>query len=208
MSTRACRVVVFIDGQNVHQDLRRAFVAALPAAGSRAGAFNPMSLSQLLAGRGPEFEEWTLTGVRAYVGSPIAEHQPVAAAAHDRQMAAWRAWGVVPRARPLSYLGWPEQKPRQKGVDVELAVDVVRMAVAGDYEIGILLSTDTDLLPAIEAVASVRGAHAVPRICVVRYAGLNKRLYHSDVLGRKMHAFEIKAADFDTVRDDTDYTKP
>jgi len=165
-----------------------------------------MLLAQRLVARGPDFEDWTLAEVRAYVGSPVAEHQPAAAAAHDRQMAAWRAWGVVPRARPLSYLGWPALKPHQKGVDTELAVDVVRMAVTREYEIGIIMSTDTDLLPAIETVSSLRGTDAVPRICTVRYGDLNKRLYHSDGHGRRMHAFHVTAEDFQAVRDDTDYT--
>ena len=208
MPNRACRVVVFIDGQNVHQDFRRAFVVDSHGVPSTVGAFNPMLLARRLVACGPDFEDWTLAEVRVYVGSSIAEHQSTAAAAHDRQMAAWRSWGVVPRARPLSYLGWPAMKPHQKGVDVELAVDVVRMAVAKDYEIGIIASTDTDLLPAIETVSALRGTNAVPRICTVRYGDLSKRLYHSDAHGRRMHAFHLTAEDFQAVRDDTDYTVP
>jgi hypothetical protein len=202
---RKCRVIVFVDGQNVHNDLRRAFLPDPETAHPRFGAFNPMALAQRLVARGPEFEDWTLSQVRAYVGAPVAAHQPKAAAAHDRQMEAWRAWGVTPVARPLSYLNWPNERPRQKGVDAALAVDVVRMGVGDEYQIGIILSTDTDVLPAIETVSGIRGTNATPRICGVRYGDLPKRLYHADALGRTMHAFHVTADDFAAVRDDTNY---
>lgn len=138
MRKRACRVVVFIDGQNVHNDFRRAFLDAKSS--SRLGAFYPRALGELIVSRGPDFEHWALQEVRTYVGSPVAEHESIAAAAHDRQTQAWQAQGVNPRKRPLLYpAGWPAQRARQKGVDVELAVDVVRMAMAHEYEIGVIL---------------------------------------------------------------------
>jgi hypothetical protein len=36
-----------------------------------------------------------------------------------------------------------------------MAVDFVTMAVDGDYDVGILMSTDTDLIPALEAVVEL-----------------------------------------------------
>lgn len=207
MQKRQCRVVVFIDAQNVHNDFRRAFVGEKASGG--AGWFHPMALGQLLASRSPDFEEWSLAAVRMYAGSPVATRDAYAAAAHDRQVEAWRAAGIVPRTRPLLYpSGYPTERPRQKGIDVELAVDVVRLAIAHEYEIGIVASTDNDLLPAIEAVAVVRGQEATPRICVVRYGDMPKRLNYTDPLGRTLHGFHLSAADFASVRDDTDYTRP
>ena len=38
-----------------------------------------------------------------------------------------------------------------------LAVDFVMLAVTGAYDVGILVSTDTDLRPALEAVVALRG---------------------------------------------------
>jgi hypothetical protein len=103
---------------------------------------------------------------------------------------------------------WPRQKARQKGVDVELAVDVVQMAIAGEYEIGIVASTDTDLVPAIEAVHRLRGHNAAPRICVVGYEGLPKRLRLPDTRGPNLYCFTLSEADFDAVADTTDYRVP
>ncbi len=56
-------------------------------------------------------------------------------------------------ARTLRYpFHWPTEKAEEKGVDVALAVDLVTNAVDGNYDIGILMSNDTDLLPAVEYV--------------------------------------------------------
>ncbi|MGH2973461.1 MAG: NYN domain-containing protein [Solirubrobacterales bacterium] len=207
MQKRRCRVVAFIDAQNVRGDFRRAFFPE--DAPPSAGWFHPMALGNLFASRGPDFEDWTLSGVRIYAGSPVATRDSYAAAAHDRQVEAWRSEGAEPRLRPLLYpSAWPAEKPRQKGVDVELAVDVVRMAIAGEYEIGVIASTDQDLLPAIETLVALRGAEATPRICVVRYGSLPKRLNYTDKQGRTLHAFHLTEADYEGVRDDTDYTAP
>ena len=207
MQKRKCEVVVFIDAQNVHNDFRRAFFPA--DAPSGAGWFHPKALADLLVSRGPDFEEWTLKEVRVYTGSPVAWRDAYGAAAHDRQGESWEAAGAIKRTRPLYYPDdWPTERARQKGVDVELAVDVIRMAIAGEYQIGIICSTDRDLLPAIEAVYALRGTEAIPRICVVRYDGLEKRLNHRDAQGRTLHAFALTLGDFDTLKDETDYTRP
>jgi uncharacterized LabA/DUF88 family protein len=68
-----------------------------------------------------------------------------------RQCAAWESKGAIVIARALRYpAGWPETKPQQKGVDVALAIDFVTMAIDGQYDVGVIASTDTDLKPALE----------------------------------------------------------
>ncbi|MFN8169598.1 MAG: NYN domain-containing protein [Candidatus Nanopelagicales bacterium] len=47
---------------------------------------------------------------------------------------------------------------REKGVDVALAVDLVRMAIGKEYEVGIVFSRDTELEPAIDLALKL-GAH-------------------------------------------------
>ena len=42
----------------------------------------------------------------------------------------------------------------EKRVDVSIAVDMVRMAYEGMYDVAYLLSADSDLVPAVEAVRS------------------------------------------------------
>jgi hypothetical protein len=195
------RVVVFIDYQNVYEDFRRAFVTGtlLPTHGQ----FHPIRLGQLLADRGPDFEAWRLSGVRVYTGHPAPNRNPRGAGAADRQIQAWRDAGAVVRHRPLQYL--PGQPARQKGVDVELAVDVVSMAHEKQFEIAIVASTDTDLVPALEAVQRYRGLERVPRVCVVSFEGLQKKLQLPDTRATQPYCFRLTRAEYASVHDPTIY---
>lgn len=108
----ARRVIVFIDSSNLYQDFRRAFCSK-PLRPTD-GQFDPIKLAQLFASRAPEYEEWTIAEVRLYAGRAAAIKEPRTAAAADKQIAAWRAAGVIVRDRPLSYVGWPALPPHQK----------------------------------------------------------------------------------------------
>ena len=50
----------------------------------------------------------------------------------------------------LGYLLMSKGKYHEKGVDVQIAVDIVRGAIKNEYDICYLISSDTDLLPAIK----------------------------------------------------------
>lgn len=78
MSNPLARVVVFIDYMNVYEDFRRAFCTGtlLPTHGQ----FDPVTLARLVASKGPDHEEWRLSGVRVYSG----RHTPDAGS--DRMM--------------------------------------------------------------------------------------------------------------------------
>jgi uncharacterized LabA/DUF88 family protein len=203
MKPRA-RVIVFLDYQNVYEDFRRAFCSGTLR--STDGQFDPVRLATILVDRGPDFEEWQLHGVRAYLGRPAPDRDGRGAAAHDRQTQRWRDDGVTVRARSLQYL--PGQPPRQKGVDVELAVDVVRLAVQGAFEIGVVASTDTDLVPAIEAVDDFRGDARFPRLCTVSYTGMAKKLQMPDGTRRQPFVFRLKRDDYRVAHDPTVYVEP
>ncbi len=46
----------------------------------------------------------------------------------------------------------PDKTFHEKGVDVRLAVEMIRFARADEYDVAYLLSSDTDLVPAVEEV--------------------------------------------------------
>ena len=82
-----------------------------------------------------------------YRGMPKRDSGPYAAA--QRQHAVWEKDGVTVVTRPLQAgVGGV----REKGIDVELALDFVIGAIYSNYDIGIIFSHDTDLIPAIEKV--------------------------------------------------------
>jgi hypothetical protein len=49
----------------------------------------------------------------------------------------------------------PGEKPGEKGIDVALTIDFAVMAVRGEFDVGVIFSTDTDLKPALEFVAGL-----------------------------------------------------
>lgn len=101
-----------------------------------------------------------LDAVVVYRGLPSNKH---AASAYRRSQAQRSEWTKDRRVsviyRPLKYY-WDNgvAYPQEKGVDVMVALHLVRAAREGDFDLVILASHDTDLEPAIdEAVASRPG---------------------------------------------------
>ena len=47
---------------------------------------------------------------------------------------------------------WPTDPAQEKGIDVALAIDFVRLAITGAYDVSVMMPTDTDLLPALRFV--------------------------------------------------------
>jgi uncharacterized LabA/DUF88 family protein len=201
------RVCLFIDHQNVYHCAREAF--GLHDRSGRCGQVDPLKLAELVVARRPE--ESRLAGVRVYRGRPHPQRQPQAYGANMRQSDAHedRGHGLVKViTRPLRYpAGWPKDAAQEKGVDVALAVDFVRMAVQGDYDIGVLMSTDTDLIPALEAVIALRG-RPYPRCEVAAWSrpGAYSRRLH--VKGAHVWCHWLGPTDYAAAEDLTDYNQP
>jgi len=141
------RVVVFIDYQNVYMGARSAF--DLARAPSTNGQINPLALGQLLVERSGS--DRFLAGVRVYRGLPSLSRNPIGGRAAMLQKQAWQREPLVEvTTRPLAYRH--DGSAIEKGIDVALAVDVVAMAMADEFDIGIVFSADSDVLPALEVV--------------------------------------------------------
>ena len=68
---------------------------------------------------------------------------------------------VFPRLRPLRYSEDESEDPVEKGVDVNIAVSVVEHVLTQACDVAIVFSHDTDLLPAIEAVARIASPYNI-----------------------------------------------
>ncbi|MGH8930014.1 MAG: NYN domain-containing protein [Egibacteraceae bacterium] len=66
--------------------------------------------------------------------------------------------GQAPPAVPA--LG-SSRPAREKGIDVQIAVDLVMGAVNDAYDCAVVFSADTDLIPALDAAVQLKGSHAV-----------------------------------------------
>jgi uncharacterized LabA/DUF88 family protein len=156
----ATRVAVFIDYQNVYMRAREFY--GLPGSDFTLGQIYPRRLGLLLTDRGRAKDaDRQLEVVRVYRGEPSGNHSPQGQAACQRQVRYWSSQAAVePITRPLRYYRTGQQdgrgsdiyEAREKGIDVLIAIDMVMGAVTNAYEVCVLFSADTDLVPAIEEV--------------------------------------------------------
>jgi hypothetical protein len=103
--------------------------------------------------------------VRVYTGAPSQQRDDQGYRAARKRFDTWKYEGggkVIVRERNLQYR--PGEKPREKGVDVLLAIELVRFAGAGVFDLGIVLSADKDIVPALELVCDVLGSTAVQSV--------------------------------------------
>jgi uncharacterized LabA/DUF88 family protein len=144
------RLALFVDAQNAYMCARDAFFTrdAYP----NAGQFDPMALGRLIAARDRGDGERELSEVRIYTGRPSSQRDPKGYGASRKQAEVWGRNGARVYARILRYDS--NGRGREKGIDVQLAVDFVAGAIEGAFDVGVIFSTDTDLVPALEYVAS------------------------------------------------------
>jgi uncharacterized LabA/DUF88 family protein len=205
------RVVVFIDYQNVYRSARDTYHDHL-ADPHWYGQVNPQKLGEHLAQDSPY--DRVLHQVRVYRGLPASQRDPKGYSAARKQIAAWRQLpNVTVITRPLQYpYGWPGnclpgEKPNEKGIDVQLALDMAVMAERKEYEVGILMSLDTDLRPALEHTASLGRAWGKPRAEVAAWSVPQQKCRRLSLTGaNSVYCHWIDPPTYQSMRDDTDYS--
>ena len=198
------RVAVFIDAQNVYRGARDCF--AMRQGPPRDGQFSPMRFANLLCDSRNSYQPAStvraLEQVRIYTGRPHSLKDSQTYAAHMRQCAAWERAGAVVIHRALRYPGnWPKTRAEEKGIDVQLAIDFVAGAFDDEYDTGIVCSTDSDLLPALEFVATRYPQKHVET------AAWQSEGWRSELRLRKPATWchRLALADYEAVRDPVDY---
>lgn len=201
---QAVRVGVFVDWQNCYRTARDAF--GLTAHGGISGNVKPLAMAKLLAARGSGASaRRVLAFARIYAGRASQHRDQRTYNANQRQFAAWQAAGpeVVVVARTLDY---SLSRPREKGIDVALAIDVVRyVLVKEDADIAIVVSADTDLLPAVELIASEVGPGAVE---VATWDGPYWSPSPLAIDGKRLTTHKMDRPFYDRIADPTDYAQP
>ncbi|MCE2519939.1 MAG: NYN domain-containing protein [Alphaproteobacteria bacterium] len=141
---RTRRAISFIDGQNLFRHAKDAF-------GHHHPNYDPVSLAAAVCAA----NGWVTAGVRFYTGVPDAARSRMWHGYWTRRLTAMRRAGVDVTARPLRYRveqvrlpdGTAHEVPvqREKGIDLRLGLDVVRMARNGEFDVAVLFSQDQDL---------------------------------------------------------------
>lgn len=150
-------VTVLIDYENVQRTAARRFLSVGADRGA-SGHVHPRILAETLVEKRRRLSY--LKEVRVYRGQPNPHKQPVSASANNRQAKEWEDNGISVIRRNLWYPdGWPSVPPTEKGIDVALAVDAVRLAAMRETDAVIVFSHDKDLLPAIETIIALPACH-------------------------------------------------
>ena len=200
------RVAVFIDWQNAYRAGRRAF--ELDDQGNERGNFSPLQLGRILD-RGQQSGQGGSAGPG---GDSSGAAEPCQGP--DRswgESAAGRRLGQGGRvvgdpAAPviaLSVSGRADQAPVEKGIDVQLALAVAETALTETADVAILFTHDTDLTPAIEMVARLKGPR---RIETAGWASGNYVQRLRQVRGVHHHA--ISGTVFEIVETPVNYAYP
>ena len=163
----------------------------------------------MIAGR-REAHGRRLHQVRMYRGLPDARKDRLGNRATLRQIAAWRCSDLVSvTTRPLRYpRDYPASPPQEKGIDVQLALDFVMMAVRNEYDVGVLMSNDTDLRPALEEVIRL-GRQTVEVVSWDPLEGRRRSWLRlaGRLAGSQPYCHWIDYASYLSVQDTADYTQ-
>ena len=203
------RVVIFVDYQNAYRRARDAFHNHR-ADPHWLGQVRPDALGALITGQRNSAER-ELRQVRMYRGLPQSTRDPKGYGAALRQIAAWQRNPLIAViTRPFRYpRNYPTAPPQEKGIDVQLALDFVMMAVRNEYDIGVLVSNDTDLRPALEEVIRLDN-QSVEVVAWEPLAG--RRRYRVRLSGQfannQPYCHWIDQAAYAAMQDTTDYTQP
>jgi uncharacterized LabA/DUF88 family protein len=199
---KVCRVAVFVDWQNCYRSARDAFGFAINEAPSKEGTVKPALLCLALAKTRPEGITGELVKARIYTGRASQKQDAKTYAANRRQFDAWQRSDerIEVIARTLDYkLG----RPREKGIDVKLAIDLVRTTLfENEHDVAVVVSADTDLLPALELIAERAAPEAVE---VATWSGGYWSPNPLQVAGRRIKQHRMSGEFYEKIADDRDY---
>jgi NYN domain len=138
------RAVAFFDGQNLYRHAKEAFGHHYPN-------YDPVKLFNAVC----VHKGWKHFGVRFYTGTPTAIKSPMWHGFWSNKLLALRRAGVLVYSRPIRYREVEVQapdgsffiidSPQEKGIDIRLALDVVRLALSKQFDVGVIFSQDQDL---------------------------------------------------------------
>ncbi len=138
------RAVTFVDGQNLYRSAEEAFGYHFPN-------YDVQKLSKAVC----KDKGWNLTQVRFYTGVPDKSDDPMWNRFWIGKLAVMGKAGTVVFSRPLRYRNDSVKLPdgttqtflrgSEKGIDVRIALDVIRLAVRNEYDVAVVFSQDQDL---------------------------------------------------------------
>jgi uncharacterized LabA/DUF88 family protein len=148
------RAIVFIDGQNLFYAAKHAFGYSFPN-------YDVSALADAVC----RASGWTLSRVHFYTGIPSIQDNRFWNHFWSAKLAVMGTRNVVTFSRHLKYRNQTVTLPdgttttvlvgQEKGVDVRLALDIVRLGREGAYDVAVLFSQDQDLSEVADEVRAI-----------------------------------------------------
>ncbi len=150
------RTSVFFDGQNL-------FYAAKEAFGYQYPNYSPNALARSIC----TTQGWRPDEIYFYTGVPDKNEDPFWNHFWNAKMAVMGTRDIKTYSRSLRYRNKTVTLPdgnqstilvgQEKGIDVRIALDVVRFALDGLYDVALVFSQDQDLTEAVKDVKKIAG---------------------------------------------------
>lgn len=148
------RCYAFIDGQNLFHGAREAF-------GHRWPNYDPKKLAQSVCDQ----KGWNLEKIYFYTGVPSRSVKPFLHLFWSNKLAVMGTRNIEVFRRELKYSNQPINLPgggmatalvgREKGIDVRIALDIVRLVRKRSFDVALIFSQDQDLSEVADEVHSM-----------------------------------------------------
>jgi uncharacterized LabA/DUF88 family protein len=174
-NNKEIRVAVYIDGSNLYHKLKDLKI-------SKTTEFDYLGLCNLLA------RKREVISCRYYVGAVRAkEGDTFSQSMRSEQQRLFSHLENQGFCVKQGYLMENDGKYHEKGVDVKIAVDLLVGAYDDLYDVAILISSDTDLIPAIKKIKHLKkeleyvGFSHNPSFALQKNATLSRLLLRDDL---------------------------
>ncbi len=131
------RTIAFIDGQNLFYAAKESFGYSYPN-------YDPKKLAEVVC----EQQGWTLTETRFYTGVPASSEKPQWHEFWANKLRSMSRNGVQVYSRELTYKPVPGSPGKvigdEKGIDIRIALDVMRKTYGNDLDVALIFSQDQD----------------------------------------------------------------
>ncbi len=148
------RAVAFFDGQNLYRHAKDAFAHHHPN-------YDPKKLFEAICND----KGWTESGVRFYTGTPSASKTRLWHGYWSRRLLSLRRNGVLVTSRPIRYrdneVTLPDgtvitvETPQEEGIDIRIALDVIRLTLLNQLDVAVIFSQDQDLAEVVTDVKEI-----------------------------------------------------
>jgi uncharacterized LabA/DUF88 family protein len=148
------RTCAFFDGQALFHAAKEAFGYTYPN-------YDPLALAEQAC----QAKGWQLDATFFYTGVPAVDDEPFWNHFWEKKLAVMGSRGLHTFSRELRYRNKTIKLPdgstttvlvgQEKGIDVRLALDVVRLARAQCYDVALIFSQDQDLSEVADEVRQI-----------------------------------------------------